>query len=141
MDDVLTGVGKHEFELYFNCPPGRLQTDGGQAGAYIYTGKRVRVSLVPLLTEGLAARVLEGSEDPIGGWVSYGYAIKVPAPQLIYGKSGEVPTRFLTAILQEGTGASVQIESEGVSEVRLVAECGGKRWEVTLGLAGCTIAA
>ena len=38
----------------------------------------------PLLTDGLSAQQYHGSEDPIQGWVSYDYAVKVPAPALQY---------------------------------------------------------
>jgi len=104
VDDVLTGVGHHRYNLSFNFPPRPLVADGGMPGAYAYHGKRVRVRILPLLPEEAKARVLEGSLVPKGGWVSYGYAVKVPAPQLIYTKIGSTPTRFLTAIVQEGKG-------------------------------------
>ena len=46
--------------------------------------------------------ILEGSEEPIGGWISYGYAWKKPIPQLAVKTKGPVPVRFLTIIRPEG---------------------------------------
>ncbi len=104
VDDVLTGLGSHAYHLSFNFPPRPLEADIRVPDAYVYHGERIRVRLLPMLREGVSSRVLKGSTEPKGGWVSYGYAVKVPAPQLIYTKAGPAPTRFVTAILQEGTG-------------------------------------
>lgn len=47
--------------------------------------------------------ILEGSEDPIGGWISYGYAWRKPIPQLIAKHSGKAPIHFITVLAPEGT--------------------------------------
>jgi hypothetical protein len=102
-------------------------------GAYVYHGERVRVQVLPLLREGLQSRVLEGSLAPKGGWVSYGYAVKVPAPQLIYTQSGPAPTRFLTALIREGQGDVQREDGQDGGSIALGIESGDKAWRVTLG--------
>ena len=124
IDDVLTGVGDHTYQLSFNFPPRQLAADASVPGSYVYHGERIKARVQPILHEGLTARVLEGSLKPKGGWVSYGYAVKVPAPQLLYTASGPVPTRFLTAIVHEGAG-DVQREAVVDASVRLVVSSGG----------------
>ncbi len=85
---------------------------------------------MPLLRQGLTSQVLEGSLAPKGGWVSYGYATKVPAPQLIYTKIGAAPIRFLTTIIQEGIG-HVQLAEMSAGAATLAVTAGGKSWRVT----------
>jgi len=130
VDDVLTGVGSHAYHLSFNFPPRRLEKDSEAPDSYLYLGQRVKVRLMPLLRRGLTSQVLEGSLSPKGGWVSYGYATKVPAPQLIYTKVGPAPVRFLTAIIQEGTG-HVRLAEMGDSAAALAVTAGDRSWRVT----------
>lgn len=130
VDDVLTGMGSHTYNLSFNFPPHRLQADAAAPGAYLYHGESVRVRVIPLLHAGLEARVLEGSLAPKGGWVSYGYAVKVPAPQLIYTKAGPTPTRFLTALIREGQGEIRVKGGESRDELVFTVSSANKTWHV-----------
>ncbi|MBN1640981.1 MAG: alginate lyase family protein [Anaerolineae bacterium] len=132
IDDVLTGVGDHVYRLSFNLAPRRLEADAGSPGAYVYHGERVHVRISPLIAEGVTARVLEGSLHPKGGWVSYGYAVKVPAPQLIYTQTGSAPARFVTAVVHEGRGEVRVEETEGLG-LALAVRSGERAWRVTLG--------
>ena len=134
IDDVLTGVGDHTYRLSFNFPPQRLEADARAPGAYVYHGERVKARLLPLITEGLAARVLHGSTHPKGGWVSYGYGAKVPAPQVIYTRCGPAPARFVTAVVHEGQG-EVRVADADADGLALALEVrsGAKMWRVALG--------
>jgi len=133
VDDVLTGLGSHSYDLSFNFPPRQLHADENVPGAYVYHGERVQVKVLPLLRQGLQSRVLEGSLAPKGGWVSYGYAVKVPAPQLIYTQSGPAPARFLTALIREGQGEVRQEDGQDGGSIALRIQSGDKAWHVTLG--------
>lgn len=133
VDDVLTGLGSHTYDLSFNFPPRRLEAGGSAAGAYIYHGERIKVRLLPMLYEGLTARVLEGSIAPKGSWVSYGYAIRMPAPQLIYTQTGPTPARFLTAIVLDSRGEVCREDAGDGSAIALAVRSGDKAWRVTLG--------
>ena len=69
---------------------------------------------------------LHGSEDPIGGWVSYGYSLRVPAPQLQLCTAGPAPFRNVTVIAPEGyeisgnvTGDEAVITLKGEKDITL----------------------
>lgn len=66
--------------------------------------------------------ILEGSEDPIGGWISYGYAWRKPIPQLIAKHSGKAPIHFITVLAPEGTKAETAINGDAAT----VTLAGGK---------------
>ena len=133
VDDVLTGLGRHAYHLSFNFPPRRLAADTRTSGSYIYTGEQVKIAIMPLLRDGLSSRVLEGSTAPKGGWVSYGYAVKAPAPQLIYTQVGATPARFLTAIVQDGQGEVRREDAGDGAAIMLAVRSGDKVWRVALG--------
>ena len=128
LDDRVTGLGRteHDFRLSFNFAPGSLTEDGAD---WIYEtpkGRRYRFQAVsdaetrPVL--------LEGSEDPIGGWVSYGYSLRVPAPQIQLRRIGKAPFRVITVIAPEGCRAEVCFDGERAT----VTLSGAYRTELTL---------
>jgi len=134
IDDVLTGMGNHEYRLCFNFAPGRLESVNGEPETYTYFGSGVKVRCVPLLRKGITTEVLEGQTDPKGGWVSYAYSKRVPIPQLIHRKNGRVPVRFVTALYPEKRGA-VKLGDKGtIDEVRLEIDSDGQRWDALLHL-------
>ena len=65
----------------------------------------------------LEARYLCGSDDPIGGWISYGYSLRTPAPQLSLCTRGPAPFRNVTVIAPEGVTVSGSVTEERVSLV------------------------
>lgn len=101
VEDDLTGSGIHRLRQFFNFAPGKLkETDKNQC--YLYENGKLRMEIQAVSCEGLTSMNYCGNEKPIGGWVSYGYAQKEPAPQLVYEKTCEVPARFVTIIAREG---------------------------------------
>jgi len=76
--------------------------------------------------------VLEGQTEPKGGWASYAYSKKIPIPQLIYGKQGTVPVRFLTALYPVGRGAVELTDQDKIDELRLNIESDGQCWDALL---------
>jgi len=127
VDDQLTGLGKkeHDFRLYFNFSPGELKSTGGNN--YQYTTPNGTVyNFVSLMNEGITSVYLEGSEDPIGGWVSYGYSVRSPIPQIYLASKGPVPLRFVTVIAPKEVNISgsgdlgrvvIEIEKTGTLEL------------------------
>lgn len=105
IDDQITGLGieEHDFNLYFNFAPGKLNPAGNGVWDYA-TSKGTAYQMTTL--GGHESEILEGSEDPIGGWVSYGYPIRQPVPQLRITKHGKAPQRFITVIAPAGTTVS-----------------------------------
>lgn len=88
IDDQVTGLGEaeHDFRFYFNFAPGKL-TGSGCRFDY-QTPKGTSYGLTALCSKPVQAHTLCGSEDPIGGWISYGYPLRVAAPQLWFALPG-----------------------------------------------------
>ena len=89
--DMLTGTGRHKFELYFHFAPMDLKKEKDELG--IETGNKngANIAIVPLEIDGLKLAIENG-------WVSYSYGTKVEAPIVKYSKTAEVPTEFVTCI-------------------------------------------
>jgi len=132
IDDVLTGLGEHDYRLCFNFAPGRLEPAGDQPGGYMYFGTGDQIKCTALLTSGMSAEVYQGQTEPKGGWASFAYSEKVPIPQLIYHKKGTVPIRFLSALYPAGRGAVEVTDREGTDELKLNIECDGRSWQTLL---------
>lgn len=112
LDDRITGLGltDHDFRLTFNFAPGRLTGEGLQ---YRYETPKGREYAVTAASDTeICPAVLEGSEDPIGGWVSYGYSLRVPCPQLTLKRQGKAPFRCVTVIAPAGCEAAVTFERD-----------------------------
>ena len=131
VDDVVSGLGEHEYRLCFNFAPGLLETIDGDPDAYAYAGRGSRIRCRPLLKQGLTTEVLEGSADPKGGWVSFAYSEKTPIPQLMHVRQGAAPARFVTVLHKDGSGATL-VESDGLNRVDVEVESEGRNWDVIL---------
>ena len=82
LEDTLEMKGGHEVELFLHCAEGsRVEAI---PGGYAVTreGQALRITLPDLA--GGESTVLEGSEAPIGGWVSRRFDRKVAAPTLVW---------------------------------------------------------
>ncbi|MBR0408144.1 MAG: alginate lyase family protein [Clostridia bacterium] len=112
IDDRVTGLGlnDHDFRLTFNFAPGRLAGEGMAQTYETPKGRRYAVSAA--CDRPMDAYTLEGSEEPIGGWVSYGYSLRVPAPQWTLRRMGKAPFRCVTVIAPEGCRADIQVTEE-----------------------------
>ncbi len=118
IDDQVTGMGlsEHDMRLYFNFAFGELTEDG--EGTFSYQSQKGRdYAVLCTASSPLDFEILNGSEDPIGGWISYGYAWRKPIPQLAVKSKGPAPVRFVTVICPKGTDVSV---TAGVAEARIV---------------------
>ena len=114
LDDEVTGLGlaAHDLRLYFNFAPGQL-TGAGDAFAY-ETARGRRYRFVTACDQPVESVLMEGSEEPIGGWVSYGYSLRVPAPQLIRKARGPVPLRHVTVIVPEDCAVACEVSGKRV---------------------------
>lgn len=127
LDDRITGLGlnDHDFRLTFNFAPGKLTGEGMQ---YQYETPKGRTYAITAACDAeMLPSVLEGSEDPIGGWVSYGYSLRVPAPQLTLKRQGKAPFRCITVIAPAGcraeigfTGEEAVIQLNGIYNTTLI---------------------
>lgn len=124
IDDQVTGLGleEHDLRLYFNFAFGALKEEGN--GSFLYESQKGRkYQLISKVTQDVEYEMLEGSEDPIGGWISYGYAWKKPIPQLAIKAKGPVPLRFITVVKPENT----MVEAEVTMEKAIVSLANGTK--------------
>ena len=70
--------------------------------------------------------LLCGSEDPKGGWISYGYPVKEPIGQVTMAYGGKAPFMAATIIKEKGNDATVKIESE-----KVVLKIENNEWVIT----------
>ena len=67
-----------------------------------------------------------GSEDPKGGWISYGYPVREPAGQVTMAYGGKAPFMAATVIKSKGDDAKVTLEGESV-----IIETSDGKWNIT----------
>lgn len=91
INDILTGEGKHYFELYFHFAPMKLEFIKEYPYAVKSDFEDENIIIIPLNKEELSAEIIDG-------WLSYSYGKKNRAPILKYSKFTEVPTSFTTLI-------------------------------------------
>lgn len=90
--DILTGKGKHTFDLYFHFAPMKLEIEKEDplvANSNIAGGRNIVI--VPMETKGLKVSIQEG-------WVSYSYGEKVTALVIRYSRTTRTPVQFVTVI-------------------------------------------
>lgn len=115
--DDLTGKGEHRAELFFHfTEQARLEVNPDTLEAHVDYGDEVSLLVKPVNIKGTQFKTYKGQEEPIQGWVSYDYAVKVPAEVLGYERSGAMPMRF-TTLLFPSKGRSVHVEASWKKDV------------------------
>lgn len=114
IDDRITGPGlkEHDMRLFFNFGPGVLEQKSESSFLFETQAGKRRYQLTGIGTREIKSEILFGSDAPIGGWVSYGYALKEPIYQLDIMAYGKAPFRFITVIAPDTTGVSGQVSME-----------------------------
>ncbi len=93
--DEIDTLGKHEVALHLHLAEHCRLDPRGPNSFHVDTGAgAVRIEM----DERLTVEVLEGSENPIGGWVSRGYHCKAPAVTLVGRCTVEIPTSLVCRI-------------------------------------------
>ena len=119
IEDRVTGICRedHDIRLYYNFAFGHLD---GENGKFDYTSQKGRgYTMTVQADKKLDFEILEGSENPIGGWIS---AWRKPIPQLIAKHSGKAPIHFITVLAPAGTRAEAAINGDAAT----VTLAGGK---------------
>jgi hypothetical protein len=88
--DILTGEGRHQFDLYFHFAPLELEFDQSYPLVVKTKTNGPNIALIPLEKESLSA-------DITNGWISYSYGVKEKAPIVKYSKNS-ASTTFSTVI-------------------------------------------
>jgi hypothetical protein len=97
VDDLL-GDDVHQVDLSFQFRPGALAEAGD--GWMRATGPEGRGLLVrAFAATPLQVETHEGCVEPIRGWMSPDYGLRVPAPQLVYTALEQLPLRIVTLLV------------------------------------------
>ena len=90
--DILSGKGKHNFDLYFHFAPMKLEVEKeNPLVVYSNIAGGPNIVIVPMETEGLKVSIQEEG-------VSFGYGEKVTAPVIRYSKTTRTPVQFVSVI-------------------------------------------
>lgn len=97
--DDLTARTYHTYEQYFHfAPQCRIQeSEDLTVAAFYQNGAGIVVK--PLLTESMRFARFHGSMNPMQGWVSYDYAVKVPAEAVRYSKRVREGVQFAALLI------------------------------------------
>jgi hypothetical protein len=110
--DLLTGQGRHAFDLYFHFAPLPVDEwpDAGSPAVRTLCPDGANLALVPLKADGLSVRVFED-------WVSPSYGRKLAAPVACFSKEASVPAEFITVLFPLPAG--VEIAPSEIQELAL----------------------
>jgi uncharacterized heparinase superfamily protein len=106
--DVLSGTGRHCFELLYHFLP-EHQIDLGLGAARVSGEGDRTLCLAWLAPSGTKAEVVVGATNPIQGWVALHSGTKQAAPTLQLRHDGEAPVTFCTVIRLAAAGATAPV--------------------------------
>lgn len=129
--DELTGKVSHTYDQYWHFGPEAKTVDGPDQRVTATYRNGAGIVVQPLLTDGLSRQQFIGSEDPIQGWVSYDYAVKVKAPALQYSKEAAGTT--LATLLFPFKGQAGDVVAKAISATRYEVEVGDRKYVILLG--------
>lgn len=97
--DEFAAEARHTYDQYFHfAAAAELASLNELAFAGRYPNG-AGIVVRPLLTEALQAATFHGNTEPIQGWVSYDYAVKVAAPVVKYTRKNNRTTRLATLLV------------------------------------------
>ncbi|MFQ6056177.1 MAG: alginate lyase family protein, partial [Methanosarcinales archaeon] len=85
--DLLSGEGKHKFDLYFHFAPMDLELDSETFIVYTKNKEGVNILIIPLEKDKMSVEIQKG-------FVSYSYGVKVESPVLRYSINDFAPVKF-----------------------------------------------
>ncbi|MBI5030574.1 MAG: alginate lyase family protein [Chloroflexi bacterium] len=129
ISDVLTGQGKHRFDVYFHTMPGaKTLIDSKTKTVRIENQTGAGLLIVPYANEEWGIETQSGATNPIQGWVSFFSGEKTPAGVLDFYREGNTPMQFCTILypyrLNEQPDIRVsplQVEGRTANDVNLIA--------------------
>lgn len=107
--DRVTGLGEadHDMKWYLNFAPGKMEQPGKD---FLYTTPKGRVwKLAVHASKPVESTWYEGSLDPKYGWISYGYSVKEPTPEVVTTYHGKAPLKLVSVIAPQGTDVEVTL--------------------------------
>ena len=114
----------HDFRLMFNFNTKDVRLKGNHVDYMSKHGKAFALDFVSDV--GFESRFLCGSEDPKGGWISYGYPVREPIGQVTMAYNGKAPFVSATIIKPKGIDASARLEGKDV-----ILKIAGDTWTIS----------
>ena len=121
--DYVEGPGKenHDFRLMYNFNTTSVSLDGNHVDYTSLHGLDFTLDFTASCD--FSSRLLCGSEDPKGGWISYGYPVRKPIGQVTFAYGGKAPFMAATIVKEKGDDSSVSLIGDSV-----VIESKGRKW-------------
>ncbi|MDB4516404.1 heparinase II/III family protein [Crocinitomicaceae bacterium] len=130
--DQLAAKGKHQYDQYWHFGPEATVTEVQDLSVTAVYENGAGILVKPIFTDGLSAQQYHGSETPIQGWVSYDYAVKVPAPALQYSKKADRGVTLAT-LLVPFKGEAGKTTAKALSDSHYEVICGDSTYLIILG--------
>lgn len=107
--DYVTGSERdsHDFRVMFNFNGKDVTLEDGRAS--FVTNKGTPFALTFTSNVEFSSYLLCGSEEPKGGWISYGYPVREPIGQVTYAYNGKAPFISAAVVSKEGHNISASI--------------------------------
>ncbi|MGN1164605.1 MAG: alginate lyase family protein [Candidatus Ornithospirochaeta sp.] len=123
--DYVEGPGKedHDFRLMFNFNTTDVVLDGSHVDYKSRNGLEFDLDFAS--TVDFSSRLLCGSEDPKGGWISYGYPVREPIGQVTFAYGSKAPFAAVTVVKAKDEDTVAYFENATV-----VIESHGRKWIV-----------
>lgn len=108
IEDLITGSWseEHLLRLYFNFAKGKIERLG--ADWHYTTQKGTNFRFATHSFPSWESTTYYGSEDPKGGWASFGYPKREPIPQLVFATKASSDQRVVSIIAPVGMEVLVQ---------------------------------
>ncbi len=103
------GEEKHDFRLMYNFNTKDVTLDGHHIDYISRHGMNFTVDFVS--DAPFDSSLLCGSEDPKGGWISYGYPVREAAGQVTFAYGGKAPFSAVTLIKGKDDNTTVSLEN------------------------------
>ena len=111
--DRLIGHGEHSIELFFHTPSGEHELE---ASTKIFHA-RGTFAIVPVAPDDLDVKIYESNEEPIRGWFSPRYGVKMPSTTLVHSFTGELPKIMATVIIPETQNRNPSVQYTSISHI------------------------
>lgn len=112
--DYVEGPAKenHDFRLMYNFNSKDVVLSGNHVDYISRNGVEFEMDFESNVD--FKSSLLCGSEDPKGGWISYGYPVREPIGQVTMAFGGKAPFMAATIVKQKGDSASVALDGDAV---------------------------
>lgn len=98
--DAFEGNREHKFEQMWHFPPDAQIEIGKEKQVRVFRQGQLKLSLIPVLIDGVNVFTHRGEEEPVLGWIASGWEQRIATTSLRYTRKGlPAESAFLTLIL------------------------------------------